>query len=88
MRLGYHAQRMAKKPQPAPKNFEEALSELERILHEMESGTVPLEESLVKYERGNYLIAFCRGVLGTAEKQIELLTRTAEGELEAKPLEE
>ena len=79
---------MAKKPQPTPKNFEDALSELEQILHDMESGTVPLEESLTKYERGNFLITFCRGVLGTAEKQIELLTRNAEGELEAKPLEE
>lgn len=78
---------MAKKPQPTPKNFEEALTELERILHEMESGTVPLEESLAKYERGNFLIQHCRGVLGNAEKQIELLSKTADGELEGKALE-
>jgi len=79
---------MSKKPQQSPKNFEEALTELEQILHDMESGTVPLEESLTKYERGNFLIGFCRGVLGNAEKQIELLAKNAEGELEAKPLEE
>ena len=79
---------MAKKPQPTPKNFEDALTELEQILHDMESGTVPLEESLTKYERGNFLINFCRGVLGTAEKQIELLSKNAAGELESQPLEE
>ena len=79
---------MAKKPQQTPKNFEEALTELEQILHDMESGTVPLEESLAKYERGNFLIQHCRGVLGNAEKQIELLSKSAEGDLEAKVLEE
>jgi exodeoxyribonuclease VII small subunit len=79
---------MAKKSQPTPKNFEEALTELEQILHDMESGTVPLEESLTKYERGNFLIQFCRGVLGNAEKQIELLSKNAQGELESSPLEE
>ena len=79
---------MAKKPQSTPKNFEEALTELEQILHDMESGTVPLEESLAKYERGNFLIQHCRGVLGNAEKQIEQLSKNAEGGLEGKALEE
>ena len=86
-KTGYDAPCMAKKPQPTPKNFEEALAELEQILRDMESGSVALEESLTKYERGNFLITFCRGVLGTAEKQIEMLTKNAEGELEAKALE-
>lgn len=78
---------MARKPQSTPKNFEEALSELEKILEDMEAGEVPLEESLVKYERGNFLIQFCRGVLTTAEKQIELLTKTADGEIKTEELE-
>ena len=63
---------MAKKQTP-PKNFEEALAELEQILHDIEAGEVPLEESLVKYERGQFLIGHCRGVLARAEKQIEVL---------------
>lgn len=79
---------MAKKPQPAPKSFEEALSELEKILHNMEAGEVSLEESLVKYERGNFLIQYCRGVLNGAEKQIDLLSKTAEGEIKVEALEE
>jgi exodeoxyribonuclease VII small subunit len=73
---------MAKKTQPPPKNFEDALAELEQILSAIESGQVGLEESLVKYERGTFLIQHCRGVLTTAEKQIEQLTAASEGGLE------
>jgi exodeoxyribonuclease VII small subunit len=65
---------MAKKQTP-PKSFEDALSELEQILAEIESGNVSLEQSIAKYERGNFLITHCRGVLKTAETQIELLNR-------------
>src|SRR5437764_9167997 len=70
---------MARKAQIPPKTFEEALAELEQILAEIEGGELGLEESLVKYERGNFLIHHCRGVLNTAEKQIELLSRSADG---------
>ena len=77
---------MAKKQHTPPKSFEEALGELEQILSDIESGEVGLEESLVKYERGNFLIGHCRGVLNRAEKQIELLSRAPDGELEAQPL--
>jgi exodeoxyribonuclease VII small subunit len=77
-----------KTQQVAPKSFEEALTELEQILAEIEGGQVALEESLVKYERGNFLIQHCRGVLSTAEQQIELLGKSAgDGSLQAKPLE-
>jgi exodeoxyribonuclease VII small subunit len=77
---------MAKKNQTPPKSFEDALSELERILHEIEGGEVGLEESLLKYERGNFLIQFCRGVLNTAEKQIEQLSQPADGLLQSTPM--
>jgi exodeoxyribonuclease VII small subunit len=65
--------------QSPPKSFEDALRELEEILSEIEGGQVGLEESLVKYERGNFLIQYCRGVLNTAEKQIEAMTKAADG---------
>ena len=79
---------MAKKQHAAPKTFEEALVELEQILADVENGEVGLEESLVKYERGNFLIEHCRGVLNRAEKQIELLSKGDDGELESHPLTE
>jgi exodeoxyribonuclease VII small subunit len=66
---------MARKTQTPPKSFEDALSELERILSDIEAGEIGLEESLTRYERGVFLIQHCRAVLATAEKQIELLTK-------------
>ena len=75
-----------RKQHTPPKSFEEALAELEQILTDIEGGEVGLEESLVKYERGNFLIGHCRGVLNRAEKQIELLSKAADGELEPQPL--
>jgi len=80
---------MSKKAnQTPPKSFEDALRELEQILSEIESGNVGLEESLAKYERGNFLIHHCRGVLNGAEKQIELLSKAPDGEIKAEPIDD
>jgi exodeoxyribonuclease VII small subunit len=79
---------MARKNQVAPKSFQEALLELESILSDIEGGQVGLEESLAKYERGTFLIHHCRGVLGAAEKQIELLSKMEDGKIQAEPLPE
>ncbi|HUB24980.1 MAG TPA: exodeoxyribonuclease VII small subunit [Tepidisphaeraceae bacterium] len=79
---------MARKVQNPPKNFEDALGELERILAEIEAGEIGLEESLAKYERGNFLIQHCRGVLGAAEKQIEMLSKAPDGKLAAEAMTE
>jgi exodeoxyribonuclease VII small subunit len=77
---------MSKKQLP-PKSFEDALAELEQILSEIEGGEVGLEQSLSKYERGSFLIQHCRTILGKAEKQIELLSKSTEG-LATEPLDE
>ncbi len=77
---------MAQKKQIPPKNFEEALAELEQILSGIENGQIGLEESLVKYERGNFLIMHCRGILNSAEKQVEMLSRTPDGGLTTSPM--
>ena len=80
---------MPKKPDTSPpKSFEAALAELEEILGQIESGQVGLEESLVKYERGNFLIRHCRGILNSAEQKIELLSKAENGELQSEPLED
>lgn len=79
---------MGKKNQVAPKSFEEALAELEQIVSQIEGGQVGLEESLVKYERGTFLIQHCQGVLNLAEKQIELLSKSADGGIETSPMEQ
>lgn len=78
---------MAKKNQTPPKNFEDAVEELEQILTHIEGGELGLEETLVKYERGNFLIQHCREVLNSAEKQIELISKGPDGSLVVKPFE-
>jgi exodeoxyribonuclease VII small subunit len=79
---------MAKKNQHPPKSFEEGLKELETILNEIEGGQIGLEESLVKYERGTFLIQHCRGVLSVAEKQVELLSKGPDGSLQSEAVVE
>jgi exodeoxyribonuclease VII small subunit len=79
---------MAKKNLAPPKNFEEAVEELEQILNTIEAGELGLEETLSKYERGSFLIQHCREVLNSAEKQIELISKGPDGALVVKPLED
>jgi exodeoxyribonuclease VII small subunit len=69
-----------------PKSFEDALAELERIIADVENGEIGLEDSLVKHERGNFLIQYCRGVLDSAEKQIEMLSKAPDGSLQSEPM--
>jgi exodeoxyribonuclease VII small subunit len=77
---------MAKQQTP-PKTFETAVEELEKILNLIESGELGLEETLVKYERGNFLIQHCREVLNAAEKQIEVISKGPDGTLVSKPFD-
>ena len=56
-------------------SFEQALERIEEIVSQIEDGSVPLEESIDKYAEGIKLIGYCRGVLGDAEKKIQLLTK-------------
>jgi exodeoxyribonuclease VII small subunit len=70
-----------------PKTFEAAVEELEQILNLIESGDLGLEETLVKYERGNFLIQHCREVLNAAEKQIEVISKGPDGTLSTRPFE-
>ena len=56
-----------------PKDYESALSELESLIAEMESGQLPLEASLAAYKRGAELLQYCRQQLGEAEQQVRIL---------------
>ena len=64
---------MAKTTPQEPKNFEAALAELDLLVEKMESGELPLEESLSAYQRGTQLLKFCEGVLKDAEQKIKVL---------------
>ncbi len=53
--------------------FEAALAELQRIVSDLENGSVGLEESLARFERGVTLLKTCYATLEQAEQRIELL---------------
>ncbi len=55
-------------------NFEAALAELEKIVSQMESGNLPLEQSLSAYKRGAELLQSCQKSLTDAEQQVRILT--------------
>jgi exodeoxyribonuclease VII small subunit len=55
-------------------DFESSLKELEKIVRELESGEVNLDQSLKKFEQGIELYRKCRTTLETAEKKIKILS--------------
>jgi exodeoxyribonuclease VII small subunit len=64
----------AETPAPeVPERFEDAVTELEQIVAIMESGTLSLEESLARFQRGTELLRHCRGALESAEQRIRIL---------------
>ncbi len=67
--------------------FEEALKKLETIVEAMESGDLPLETLLAKYEEGTRLAQICQTKLAEAELRIRQLEKTASGETRLKPFE-
>ncbi len=57
----------------APARYEDALSELERLVQAMESSQMPLDGLLDSYRRGAELLDFCRGRLQVVEAQVKVL---------------
>ncbi|MDD3519840.1 MAG: exodeoxyribonuclease VII small subunit [Actinomycetota bacterium] len=62
-------------------SFEEAMQRLEDIANELEKEGITLEDAMDKFEEGVKLSEFCVNKLNEAEKKIEELTRTRDGEL-------
>ena len=69
------------------KRFEIALAELEKLVEQLESGDLSLEDSLTAFEQGVGLVKYCNQKLTDVEKKIELLVRDKEGKLQLKMLE-
>ena len=68
--------------------FEEALKKLERIVEDLEKGTLSLDESLKKYEEGVKLSLVCSKRLDAAQKKVEILVKKEGRKFELKPFEE
>jgi exodeoxyribonuclease VII small subunit len=78
---------MAKK-ESTEQNFEQALAELEEVVEQLESGALPLDDSLAAFEKGVGLVKFCNQKLNEVEKKIELLLKDKDGRLQLTTLEE
>lgn len=67
--------------------FEDALERLEEIVGKLEEGELALDESLKVFEEGIKLSRFCSGKLEEAEKKIEILMKSKDGQLTKKPFD-
>lgn len=65
----------ANQPEPAnaPVSFEAAMTELTGLVAKMEAGDLPLEASVIAYQRGAELIQFCTSQLDKVEQQVKVL---------------
>lgn len=73
---------MAKK-----KTFENSIDELEKIVEQLESGELTLEESIKKFEEGVKLSKFCSDKLDETEKKINILLSDSSGNVQETPFQ-
>ncbi len=77
--MGAMADSNAGQPPAQQPSFERELEELETVVKRLESGDLPLEESLQLFERGVGLSDSCRRQLDAAETRVELLVKRGRG---------
>jgi exodeoxyribonuclease VII small subunit len=72
-------------PAVASLSFEEALTELEKIVRGLEGGQQKLEDAIGAYERGAALRAHCEAKLAEAEARVQAIVAAADGSLSLRP---
>ena len=68
--------------------FEEQLASVEALISQMESGGMPLEESLTRYEEGMKALAALEKELAEATQKVTVLRKSLDGAEEEIPLED
>ncbi len=68
--------------------FEESLKRLEEIVHALESGDTPLEQSISLFEEGVKLSGHCNKLLESAEQKVTVLTKDASGMIREEAMSE
>ena len=63
----------------AQKTFEKSMEQLERIVSELETGELPLEAAIKKFEEGMKLSKFCSKKLDETEKKVTILMKNENG---------
>jgi exodeoxyribonuclease VII small subunit len=61
-------------------NLEKSLEQLESLIDELESGDLPLDTAMKKFEEGIKLTRSCQSALKDAEQRVEILLKSAGGE--------
>jgi exodeoxyribonuclease VII small subunit len=61
-------------------NLEKSLADLEALVEELESGDLPLDKAMKKFEEGIKLTRGCQAALKDAEQKVEILLKSAGGE--------
>jgi exodeoxyribonuclease VII small subunit len=61
-------------------NLEKSLTDLEHLVEELESGDLPLEKAMKKFEEGIKLTRGCQAALKDAEQKVEILLKSAGGD--------
>lgn len=72
----------------AEMKFEDALKKLEKIVEDLEGGSLSLDDALNKYEEGIKLSKLCAKRLEVAKKKVEILLKSEDGGVELKPFDE
>jgi exodeoxyribonuclease VII small subunit len=65
--------------------FEESLKKLDEIVGQLESGNLPLEDSIKLFEEGVQLSAACKQELETAEGKVQILIKQRDGSMKTEP---
>ena len=60
-------------------SFEDSMLRLEEIVHLLEKGDAPLEDSIKLFEEGTKLAKRCDDLLNEAEKKVVVLSKGADG---------
>ena len=66
-------------------SFEDALSELEDIVRELESGRGALDDAINAYARGAHLKSHCESKLKDAQARIDKIVVGGEGAIDVEP---
>ncbi len=70
---------------PSKKTFEHSMKQLEKIVEELESGDLPLEKALKKFEEGVLISKSCEEKLDEIEQKITILLSDQSGNVIEKP---
>ena len=81
---------MATKKSKSPEKFEfeKALEQLEKIVNDLESGELTLDESIREFEKGVDLSRLCQKKLELAEERVKKLIEKADGKIDMELFEE